>query len=103
MIETHKSFLGIKYDCKKIKQWQPLEIKIINQISHTIKHKIMNFIDSTDIIVDMLDPTGVSVSKWVLKNCVIKSMDFGNGKYGEKTVNLVSVTVQPETCVLEYC
>lgn len=48
----------------------------------------------------MLDATGVSVSKWSIKKCVIVNADFGNGEYGNDGLNLITVTIQPEDCVL---
>jgi hypothetical protein len=53
-----------------------------------------------DITLKSLDPTGVEVEKWTLRQCQITSIDFGDNDYGSDELTNITVTIQPWMCVL---
>lgn len=55
-----------------------------------------------DIELEMLDPTGVVVQKWILKNCFITDANFGNLSYSDDEIAQITLTIQPDYCVLCY-
>lgn len=55
-----------------------------------------------DIELEMLDPTGVVVQKWILKNCMISDANFGNLSYSDDEVSQITMTIQPDYCVLAF-
>ena len=55
-----------------------------------------------DVILEMLDPTGVAVEKWILQNCSITAADFGDVKYDTADISTVKITLQPDRCILVY-
>ena len=55
-----------------------------------------------DIELEMLDPTGVVVQKWILKNCMVSDANFGNLSYSDDEVSQITMTIQPDYCVLAY-
>ena len=55
-----------------------------------------------DLELEMLDPTGVVVQKWILKNCMITDANFGNLSYSDDEVSQITMTIQPDYCVLCY-
>lgn len=55
-----------------------------------------------DLVLEMLDPTGTSVSCWVLKNCQITDAKFGELNYDSDDVATIELTVQPHYCILLY-
>jgi len=53
--------------------------------------------------LEMLDPTGVVVQKWILVNCMISGdVNFGELKYDGDDIATVDFTLQPDYCVLAY-
>ena len=55
-----------------------------------------------DIEIEMLDPTGVVVQKWILKNVMITDANFGNLAYSDDEVSQITITLQPDYCILAY-
>lgn len=53
-----------------------------------------------DVELEMLDPTGVVVSKWILKNAFIVDSDFGDLDYSQDDLAQITITLQPDYCVL---
>lgn len=55
-----------------------------------------------DITLEMLDPTGVAVEKWIMQGCFITSADFKDVAYGEGGIMQASITLRPDRCILVY-
>ena len=55
-----------------------------------------------DIELEMLDPTGVVVSKWILKNCMLTDVDFGNLDYNTDDLATIQATLRFDYAVLAY-
>lgn len=55
-----------------------------------------------DLVLEMLDPNSVSVSCWVLHNCLITSTSFGDLDYSDDGLATISITVRPQYCILSY-
>ena len=55
-----------------------------------------------DLVIEMLDPTGTSVSQWILNNCQITDVKFGDLAYDSDDIASIEITVQPQYCLLTY-
>jgi hypothetical protein len=55
-----------------------------------------------DVELEMLDPTGAVVQKWVLKNCFLTDVDFGQLKYSDDSLATINATLRPDYCILAY-
>ena len=55
-----------------------------------------------DIELEMLDPTGVVVSKWILKNTFLTNVDFGNLSYSQDALATISATLVFDYAILCY-
>jgi hypothetical protein len=55
-----------------------------------------------DVNLEMLDPTGVAVEKWILQNCSLKDAKFGDVDYGNSDLATVEMTLRPDRCILVY-
>ena len=55
-----------------------------------------------DVDLEMLDPTGVAVEKWILQGCIITKAAFGDVGYGGDDLADISMTLQPDRCILVY-
>ena len=55
-----------------------------------------------DITLEMLDPTGVAVEKWIMQGCFITEADFKEVAYGEGGIMTASISLRPDRCILVY-
>jgi len=55
-----------------------------------------------NVDLEMLDPTGVVVEKWILEGCFITSADFGTLGYGSDNLADISISLRMDRCILVY-
>lgn len=55
-----------------------------------------------NVDLEMLDPTGVVVEKWILEGCFIKSANFGSLAYNSENLADITVSLRPDRCILVY-
>jgi len=55
-----------------------------------------------DIDLEMLDPTGVVVEKWILYGTFLTSVDFQALNYSQDALATISCSLRPDRCVLVY-
>ena len=55
-----------------------------------------------DIELEMLDPTGVVVEKWILQGTFITSLDFGSLEYSDDKLADISCSLRMDRCILVY-
>jgi hypothetical protein len=54
------------------------------------------------LILKSLDPTGVEIEKWELRECMITNIDFGDNNHEDDGLQTVKITVQPFMCIHNY-
>jgi len=97
--------------------WQTLEVKFIDVIGPSTTQKIMEWVRlhfesatgrmgyaigyKKNLVLKALDPTGVEVEKWTLIGCQIESAAFDDYDYGADDVSTVTITIQPDRCILD--
>ena len=55
-----------------------------------------------DITLEMLDPTGVAVEKWLLIGTFLTGVDFDSLSYDDDKLVTVKATLRPDRCILVY-
>ena len=55
-----------------------------------------------NVDLEMLDPTGVVVEKWILEGCFITSADFGSLGYSEEKIATITTSLRMDRCILVY-
>jgi len=55
-----------------------------------------------DIDLEMLDPTGVAVEKWILQGTFLTDVNFDSLGYGEDGLATITATLRPDRCILVY-
>jgi len=55
-----------------------------------------------NVDLEMLDPTGVVVEKWILEGTIITKVAWGNVGYSDDKLADFDVTLQPDRCILVY-
>ena len=53
-----------------------------------------------DVELEMLDPTGVVVQKWILKNCMLTEVNFGDLNYNSSDLATIQCTLRYTYAVL---
>ena len=97
--------------------WQTLEIKFIDVIGPSTTQKIMEWVRlhfesatgrmgyaigyKKNLVLKALDPVGVEVEKWTLIGCQIESAAFDDFDYSADDVSMVTITIQPDRCLLD--
>lgn len=52
-----------------------------------------------DLILEMLDPTGVVISQWIIKEAMITSVKFSELDYSGDDVATIDLTLKPFYCI----
>jgi hypothetical protein len=55
-----------------------------------------------DIELEMLDPTGVIIEKWICKNCWLTKMDGGDLSYSDDALANITCTLKMDYAILAY-
>ena len=55
-----------------------------------------------DLTINVLGPVGDKVEEWILKGCMISEANFGDLAFDTDDPAEVTVTVQPDLCILNY-
>jgi hypothetical protein len=99
--------------------WSPLQITFRDPIGPSASQALMEWVRlhaesltgrmgyfagyARDIELAMLDPTGVAVSKWILRNCMLTdTIDFGGLNYASDALADITINIQPQYCILAY-
>jgi hypothetical protein len=55
-----------------------------------------------DIELEMLDPTGVVVEKWILQGTFLTNLDFGSLDYNSDAIASITCSLRMDRCILVY-
>jgi len=55
-----------------------------------------------DLTLEMLDPTGVAVEKWILQGTFLTGVDMDSLDYSDEKIVTVKATLRPDRCILVY-
>ena len=55
-----------------------------------------------NVDLEMLDPTGVVVEKWILEGCFLTSADFGALGYDSDKLATITTELRMDRCILFY-
>jgi len=55
-----------------------------------------------DIDLELLDPTGVAVEKWILQGTFLTDVNFDSLGYGDDGLATITATLRPDRCILVY-
>ena len=55
-----------------------------------------------DLTINVLGPVGDKVEEWILKGCMVTEANFGDLAFDTDDPATVTVTVQPDLCIMNY-
>lgn len=98
--------------------WQSIEVTFKDPIGPSAAQALMEWVRlhaesvtgrmgyaagyKKDIELEMLDPTGVVVEKWILQGTFLTNVDFGSLDYSSEDIAEISATLRPDRCILVY-
>lgn len=98
--------------------WDTIQVKLRDPIGPSASQAIMEWVRlhsesvtgrqgyaagyKRDVELEMLDPTGVVVSKWILKNVMITDASFGELDYSQDDVAEIQITLRFDYAILAY-
>jgi hypothetical protein len=99
-------------------KWQPMQLTLNDPIAPSAAQKVMEWVRlcyeqetgragyadwyKQELGLRMLDPVGAVVESWKLKGAFITDANFGDLDYNVMDPAQVSITIQPDRCILEY-
>lgn len=99
-----KKFLGITY--KKTVKWDSIQVQLLDPIGPSSTKRIMNLIEKSILTpftytLEMIDPTGVVVERWNIKDCLISSVYFGELVYKNDDLLTITLIIEPNDIELD--
>ena len=98
--------------------WEPMNVTFRDPIGPSASQALMEWVRlhaesvtgrmgyaagyKKDITLEMLDPTGVAVEKWLLIGTFLTSVDFDGLSYDDDKLVTVKATLRPDRCILVY-
>lgn len=98
--------------------WETIEVTLRDPIGPSASQAVMEWIRlhsesvtgrqgyaigyKRDIELEMLDPTGVVVSKWILKNTMCTTANFGDLDYSSSDLATIQITLRFDYAILAY-
>lgn len=55
-----------------------------------------------NVDLEMLDPTGVVIEKWILEGTFLSNVNYGSLGYGTDALVTIDATLRPDRCILVY-
>ena len=99
-------------------KWEPLTVKFRDPIGPSASQAVMEWIRlcaesvtgrmgyaagyKKNVDLEMLDPTGVVVEKWILEGAFLLGYDGGSLAYNSDNVAGITSTIQMDRCILVY-
>ena len=99
-------------------KWDPISVKFRDPIGPSASQALMEWVRlhaesvtgrmgyasgyKQNLTLEMLDPTGVVVEKWILIGCFLTKADFQAVNYGQDGLATIQASLRPDYCVLVY-
>lgn len=116
--DTPIDFLNTKTHVIGKYEWDQITIEVRETIGPSTTQAIMEWVRlhsesvtgrqgyaagyKRDLELEMLDPAGNVVQKWVLKNCMVVDCNFGDLQYGTSDLATSSMNIVMDYAILVY-
>ena len=98
--------------------WQTIPVKFRDPIGPSAAQALMEWVRlhaesvtgrmgyaagyKKDIELEMLDPTGVVVEKWIIQGCFLTSLNFGDLNYSQDELATIDASLRMDRCIQVY-
>jgi len=99
-------------------EWSPISVTFRDPIGPSASQALMEWVRlcaesvtgrmgyaagyKKNVDLEMLDPTGVVVEKWILEGCFLTSADFGALGYDSDKLATITTELRMDRCILVY-
>ena len=99
-------------------EWQEISVTFRDPIGPSASQAVMEWIRlcaesvtgrmgyaagyKKNVDLEMLDPTGVVVEKWILEGTFMTDLNFGSLSYSQDAIADISATLRMDRCILVY-
>jgi hypothetical protein len=99
-------------------KWGPMQLSLYDPIAPSGAQSVMEWVRlhhesvtgrdgyadfyKKDIVINVLGPVGDKVEEWILKGALITEVNFGDMDWGTDDLAEISLTIQPDYCILNY-
>ncbi len=99
-------------------KWDPLTVKFRDPIGPSASQAVMEWIRlcaesvtgrmgyaagyKKNVDLEMLDPTGVVVEKWIMEGTWLQDVNFDSLGYSTDAIASITATLRPDRCILVY-
>lgn len=111
-------FLNTKTHVVGKYEWESMQVTLRDPIGPSASQAVMEWVRlhsesvtgrqgyacgyKRDVEIEMLDPTGVVVQKWILKNVMLTDVDFGSLDYSQDGLAEITANLVYDYAVLCY-
>jgi hypothetical protein len=98
--------------------WDPISVKFRDPIGPSAAQALMEWVRlcaesvtgrmgyaagyKQDVDLEMLDPTGVPVEKWILQGTFLTDVNFGSLAYNQDNLAEITASLRMDRCILVY-
>jgi hypothetical protein len=98
--------------------WDPISVKFRDPIGPSAAQALMEWVRlcaesvtgrmgyaagyKQDVDLEMLDPTGVPVEKWILQGTFLTDVNFGSLAYNQDGLAEITASLRMDRCILVY-
>ena len=98
--------------------WQPISVKFRDPIGPSASQALMEWVRlcaesvtgrmgyaagyKKNVDLEMLDPTGVVVEKWILEGTFLTDVNFDSLAYSQDALATISASMRMDRCILVY-
>jgi hypothetical protein len=98
--------------------WDPISVKFRDPIGPSAAQALMEWVRlhaesvtgrmgyaagyKKNVDLEMLDPTGVVVEKWILEGTFLTDVNFGELNYGQDGLASITASLRMDRCILVY-
>ena len=98
--------------------WEPMQVTFRDVIAPSTSQAIMEWVRlgsesvsgrqgyaagyKRDVELELLDPTGVTVQRWILKNAFLTDVNFGSLSYQDDQIADITATLVYDYAILVY-
>lgn len=98
--------------------WESIDVTFLDPIGPSASQALMEWVRlhaesitgrmgyaagyKKNVTLEMLDPTGVAVEKWILQGVFLTGVDMDSLDYSDEKIVTVKATLRPDRCILVY-
>ena len=104
MVQTfEKPKLKINESDSRFGNWLPIKVKILENIDNSTLKGVQHLIKNKfNMKLNELDGPGCVLNTWLITECRVVSVDYGNLDYGNDDLSMITVEIKPKNCKVTF-